>query len=66
MFDFRDWAFPFKMYPNIDPKVFRKLFPEKQKRVQEMEQGNVIRFRPPNMGQIPPLHDIQYLFFCLV
>ena len=64
MFDFRDWAYPFKMFPNIDPKMFRKIFLEKQKRVQEMVQGNVTRFRHSNMGQIPPLHDIQYLFCC--
>lgn len=32
MFDFRDWAFPFKMYPNLDPQMFRKLFLEKQKK----------------------------------
>ena len=43
MFDFRDWAFPFKMYPNLDPKMFIKRFLEKQKRVQEMVHGNVAR-----------------------
>ena len=64
MFDFRDWAYPFKMYPNIDLKMFRKIFLEKQKRVQEMGQGNVTIFRHSNMGKMPPLHDIQYLFCC--